>query len=278
MSPFLSFRRAAVGGLIALAVAGAGTVIAVPANAATPGSNPAAPMSAGTGWVRVGHFSPDTKAVDVEITALSGGTATTDLNDLTYGQVSKYLDMTAGTYAISMRPSGSPASSKPMLSRSLTVKAGTATTVAAYGTNAHLKTAVYHDDLSAPKAGNARIRLIQVSTKHTSISVQTTTGIPIASKATTGSATGYAGVPAGPWALEVSGSGIDTTQVVTLVPGTVTSLLVLDNASGGVTLDTITDSAAVPVTPRGGVQTGGGFFALHRSVRPAAEAHQLVAW
>ena len=268
MSHFIPFRKVALVGLTAAALVGGSAFAAAPASAA----------DANTGWVRIGHFSPDTKGVDVEVSALSGGTVVTELDNVTYGQVSKYLDMQAGTYAISMRPTGSSKTSKPMLTRSLTVKPGSATTVAAYGPNKGIKTAVYNDDLTTPKAGNARIRLIQVSTKHKSVSVKTTTGIQIASKATTGSATGYASVAAGPWALAVSGSGTSKTQVVDLTPGTVNTLLVLDNATGGVTLDTLTDSAAVAQAPQGGVQTGGGYFATHRASIAATSDHRVVAY
>jgi hypothetical protein len=224
---------------------------------------PASAADAGTGWVRVGHFSPNTKAVDVKITALAGGAALYSLDDVTYGQVSKYLDMNAGNYVVSMRPATASASSKPMISQSFQVQPGIATTVAAYGSNAHLKTTVFTDNLTAPAAGDARIRLIQASTKHPTVTLTTSTGMLLAKDASTGTATDYASVPAGPWTLDVTGSGAKAHAPVNLANGTVDTVLVLDNASGGVSLSTIVDSSSVGAQPSGGVQTGGGYLAQH---------------
>lgn len=227
-------------------------------------SAPASADDTTTGWVRVGHFSADTKGVDVQITPVSGGASSTyALGDVTYGQVSKYLDMAVGTYAISMRAAGSAVSSKPVVSQSITVAPGTASTVAAYGLNAHLETAVFEDDLTAPVDGHARIRLLQVSAQHPNVTVATSTGVTIASNVASGSSTSYATVPAGPWTLMASGKGVNAQADFSLANGTINTLLVLDNASGGVTLSAVVDSSSVGSEPKGGVQTGGGWLASH---------------
>jgi len=62
----------------------------------------------GDGWVRVGHLSPDTKAVDVTLTSLKGGQVVMDLDDVTYGQVSPYQALAAGTYVVSMTAADRP--------------------------------------------------------------------------------------------------------------------------------------------------------------------------
>ncbi|GAB3574729.1 DUF4397 domain-containing protein [Leifsonia lichenia] len=240
-----------------------GVSVAIATMVTLAGPAPANAADSTTGWVRVGHFSADTTGVDVQITALAGGATTYALKDVTYGQVSKYLDMAQGTYVISMRSAGASASSSPIVKQSVTVQAGTASTVAAYGANADLKTTVFRDDLTAPADGQARIRLIQASTKHSTVTVKTSTGLPIAANAKTGSATGYASVPAGPWTLDASGSGAKAAAALTLTNGSVNTLLVLDNATGGVTLTGVVDSSSVGSQPKGGVQTGGGWLATH---------------
>ena len=63
----------------------------------------AAPVSS-QAYVRGAHFSPDTGAVDVYLTAFSGGTSTLWLSSVTYGDVSNYEPIAAGVYAVSMRP------------------------------------------------------------------------------------------------------------------------------------------------------------------------------
>jgi Domain of unknown function (DUF4397) len=258
--------------IVAAIVASAGLTVsaAAPATAAPPAS----------AWVRVGHFSPNTKAVDVQISALAGGSAIYSLDDVTYGQVSKYLPMTAGEYVIAMRPATASAASVPIISRTVDVAAGSATTIAAYGPNAKLKTAVFRDDLAAPASGDARIRVIQVSTRHPKLVVRTSAGQLISKNAKPGTATGYTTVPAGTWTLNATGSGTHVDKAVTLTNGTVDSVLVLDNASGGVTLMTLVDSATTGVQPIGGVQTGGGWLALHHlqtSIEPVhAPTHRFV--
>ncbi|MBC7760625.1 MAG: DUF4397 domain-containing protein [Candidatus Saccharibacteria bacterium] len=234
------------------------TATATPA-LATPAAAPVATGSAG--WLRVAHLSPDTKSVDVRVTALMGGASVYDLDSVKYGAVSSYRSMPAGVYTIAMVPAGSKSSAKPMLSASVAVVAGKAATVAAYGLNKKLTLKVFTDDLSTPAAGQARIRLIQASTRTSSIDVKTATGISIAENAKSGTATGYAEVAPGPWVLTLTGKNVRSIEPVTLANGSVTTLLVLDTTGGGLFVRPIVDSAAVGAAPVGGVQTGGGFLA-----------------
>lgn len=251
-------RRLALSGLAAVATAaliGFGTTAA---SAATTDA-------AGTGWIRVGHLSADTKTVDVKLSALSGGATVFELDDVAYGQVSPYTDLAAGTYVVSMVPAGSPDSTKPVISTNVTITAGEAATVAAYGPNKDLQTKVFEDDLTGPTEGAARIRLIQASTDVKSVDVSTSTGMPIAKGATTGTATDYASVPAGPWDLKLTGGKQAAEASVNLAPGTVSTLFVLDNAAGGVTLMPVLDSSAAGDAPEGPVETGGGGLAEESS-------------
>ena len=217
----------ALGGLLAGALALGG---ATAANAAAPTD----------GWARITHLSPDTKSVDVRLTALSGGEVLYELEDITYGQISDYLALDPGTYVVSMVPSDAAADSEPVISQSVTV--------AAYGTNDDLKTAVYEDDLENPADGDSRIRVIQASTMADSVDISTSTGIAIAEGAEQGAATGYATVPAGPWTLELSGDASGTADIE-LGGGTVNTLLVLDTADGGTTVKAVVDAAAPGTTP-----------------------------
>lgn len=240
----------ALGGLLVGALSLGG---AVAANAAAPTD----------GWARITHLSPDTKSVDVRLTGLSGGEVLYELEDVSYGQISDYLALAPGTYVVSMVPAGMDPESTPVISESVTVDQGEPITVAAYGTNDDLKTAVYEDDLENPADGESRIRVIQASTVADSVDIETSTGIPIAEGAEQGAATGYATVPAGPWTLELSGDAEGSADVQ-LAGGTVNTLLVLDTADGGVTVKAVVDAAAPGTTPEDGVDTGGGWAATGR--------------
>jgi hypothetical protein len=225
-------------------------------------ANAAAPTD---GWARITHLSPDTKSVDVRLTGLAGGEVLYELDDVAYGQISDYLALTPGTYVVSMVPAGMDPDSAPVISESVTIEEGEPITVAAYGTNDDLKTAVYQDDLENPADGDSRIRVIQASTTAESVDISTSTGIAIAEDAELGSATGYATVPAGPWTLDLSGDA-DGTADVDLAGGTVNTLLVLDTADGGVTVKAVVDAAAPGTTPEDGVDTGGGWAATRGDV------------
>jgi len=240
----------ALAAAIGLAAVGAGPAIAK------------VPAAAGIeGWVRVAHLSPDTKSVDIQLTALRGGETVFELDDVRYGMVSDYLTLPAGTYVVSMVPSDAGSDAKPIVSASVRIVDDKSVTVAALGENDDLQTRVFQDDLTGPASGEARIRLIQASTVTPAVDVQTSTGILIARDARAGSSTSYATVPAGPWDLELTGSGVDHSAAVQLPDGSVNTLFVLDNAQGGLTVMSVLDSASVGAAPVGGVQTGGGALA-----------------
>ena len=246
----------------AAAVALAGSLVAAsPAQAAD-----------GDGWVRVGHLSPDTKAVDVTLTSLSGGQVVMDLDDVTYGQVSAYQALPAGTYVVSMTAADSPARTKPVITTNVTVDSGQPITTVAYGPNDDLRTQVFKDDLTAPSDGQAKVRLVQAATVSDEVSVATTTGTTIAADAPFGSASQYAQVAAGPWQLSLTGDDVTGSGSVDLAAGSISTLFVLDDSDGGLTVVPVVDSAATAQAPVGGVQTGGGWVAEHRSADATADA------
>ncbi|MEW1917976.1 DUF4397 domain-containing protein [Microbacterium sp. NPDC080005] len=210
------------------------------------------------GWARVAHLSPDTKAVDVQLTALAGGDVVYELDDVAYGAVSDYIPLAEGTYVVSMVPSDAADDAEPVVQQSVDVAAGDPLTVAAYGRNAELDTVVFEDDLSAPAKGEARVRVIQASTVEPLVSVDTAAGRPIASDVPTGSATDYAAVAAGEWDLELAGVDDVSSAGVDLPAGSVSTIFVLDTASGALTAKAVTDSATLADMPVGGIETGGG--------------------
>jgi hypothetical protein len=217
--------------------------------------------SATDGWIRVAHLSPDTKAVNVTLTAVSGGQKVVELDNVAYGAVSPYLHLPAGTYTIAMTPGESGASAKPIISASVDIETGKTITVAALGKFKDLSTRIFEDDLASPEAKQARIRLIQASTVTASVDVKTSSGIVVAQDAQAGQATSYASVPAGKWTLDLSAANLNDSAAVRLKQGSVNTLFVLDNASGGLTVKSVLDSASVGKNPVGGINTGGGWAA-----------------
>jgi hypothetical protein len=222
---------------------------------------PAPAMAAtSTGWVRVAHLSPDTKPVDVRLASLGSSTVLA-VKDVAYGAVSKYLTLPAGNYAVAMRAAGSAATSTPVVQTFVTVTAGGASTVAVFGRNADLKTKVIGDALTLPKAGKARVRVVQASTSANPVTVAAAPSTTIVADASTTTVSPYADVRAGTWKLTATSGSKTTTDTVALKAGQIASVFVLDDANGGIVLRRVLDSASVGGVPTGYLATGGGYLA-----------------
>jgi Domain of unknown function (DUF4397) len=252
----LGSRRLTVLVAAIASVAGALAVAGQPASAGAPTDV----------QLRVAHFSPDTPPMDVYATGFDGKEQLV-LPKLGYGQVSEYLPLAAGLYAFSMRPAGSPATDEAVLRVSADLAANTSYTFAAFGRQAELNTDLLTDDLSAPPAGQGRVRLIQAAIDAGAVDVSTAGGPLLAQDAGLGTVGNYTTVPAGSW--QVTAQGESTGPVVenlTVEPGAVSSLVVLDgNGTGNLQIVSVTDAAGATTAaggaPAGGVDTGGGALA-----------------
>jgi len=82
---------------------------------------------------QAGSLFPNTPAVDVYLYSFGNSNAEIVLHHVTYGTVSPYESVSVGDYSVAMRSAGASATSQPVLSTSLTVKADRAYTVAGMG-------------------------------------------------------------------------------------------------------------------------------------------------
>lgn len=234
-------------GTAALLGVGLTTVAAAPA------------VAAGVGYVRLAHLSPDTPAVDVYLAEAAGSAEPRVFPAVGYGVVSGYLALPVGRYAVAMRQAGAPASAQPVLTTEVAVTAGDAYTVAGVGRYADLGLRVLDDDLSAPAAGRAKVRVVQASVRAPVIDVAAGSGPTIADGVQFATTTPYSQVEPGSWKLRLdSAGGSSTTADVRLAAGTVYSLLVLDAEQGGLTTELRVDARGGSVVPDGGVETGAG--------------------
>jgi hypothetical protein len=227
---------------------------------------PVAASAATDVQLRVAHFSPDTPPMDVYATGFDGKEQLV-LPKLGYGGVSEYLPLTAGVYAFSMRPAGSPATDEAVLRVSADLAANTSYTFAAFGRQAELNTDLLTDDLSAPPAGQGRVRLIQAAIDAGSVDVSAAGGPLFAQSAELGSVGNYVAVPAGSWQITAKGEAAGpVVENLTVEAGAVSSLVVLDgNGTGDLQIMSVTDAAGATAAaggaPAGGVDTGGGALA-----------------
>jgi hypothetical protein len=247
--------RTALAGFAALALA----VLAVPAGAQ---AAPATPPPAGSQTlIRGAHFSPDTGSVDVYLTSLSGGTSRLWLANVGYGDVSPYQRFAPGLYAVSMRPHGAAASTPAALSWTLNAQAGHAYTAAAVGMNRALRGIVLPDDLNPPASGHGLVRVIQAASRAPEAKVAVEHGPVVVGSAAFASSTPYASVPAGNWQVTASSLATPTVQATAAVPigsGSISSVVVLDSRTEGITIRAVTDAVGAAQTPTGSIDAGGG--------------------
>jgi hypothetical protein len=253
---FAAPRRRRLAALAAAALVGLGLTLVE--------ASPAA--AAGVGYVRLAHLSPDTPAVDVYLSSVTGSIPQQKFDAVGYGTVSKYLPLPPGTYAVAMRKKGDPASAAPVLSTQATVEEGKAYTVAGTGKFADLGLRVIPDDLGLPESGKAKVRVIQASVKQPVLDVSVSGGAKIADGVQFATTTSYQTVDPGRWTLRLaqpSATKSATTVTASLKGGAVYSLIVLDG-SGGITAQLRLDANTGGV-PEGGVDTGGGGTAGRQS-------------
>jgi hypothetical protein len=239
-----------------------GAVAAIAAAATLLAGSPAAAADrSAVAFVRAAHFSPTTPGVDVYLTPFSGAATKAWLTGVRYGAVSPYQTLPAGTYTVSMRLAGAPASSPPALSWELVAKAGAAYTVAGVGSGKSVHGVVIRDRLSAPPHGDGSVRVIQAASRAPVVSVAAMHGPVIAKAAQFSTVTRYDTVAAGVrriTAASTSNPAVATTAALDLRSGQVKSVLVLDNQGKGITMRVLLDSAADSAAPVGSVNAGGG--------------------
>ncbi|GAB3742861.1 DUF4397 domain-containing protein [Amycolatopsis oliviviridis] len=212
----------------------------------------------GVGWIRVGHLSPKVPPVDIYFAAF-GKPEKVVIRKAGYGAVTPYSSVAPGAYTVSMRPADAAASSPPALSATIEIKEASAYSmlVFANGPGGGLRGDLVQDDLSAPSAGNGRVRVVQGSAALTPVNVTGPDGKPVASGAAYGLTTPYTDLPEGRWPLKLTSGGTTSESTVDIKAGSTTSLLVTENGTGLKT-EAIADGATLPDPPKLGVETGGG--------------------
>ena len=230
-------------------------LLGIPAAAAHASS-----ATTGTGWIRLAHLSPNTSAVDVYLYSFGNSNAQIVLHHVAYGTVSPYEAVQAGDYSVAMRASGASATSQPVLSTSVTIKADHAYTVAGMGPESGLRLQVMDDQLTTP-SGKALVRVIQASLKQQTVKV-TCGGQTIVPKAAFASVSSYQAIPGGTWTMAAIGSGGNATDRWKFAAGTVHTLVVLDGANG-LEMVNLEDAAGAGKPPVGSASTGFGGTAAH---------------
>lgn len=164
-----------------------------------------------TAKVRVVHASPDAPAVDVYV----NGNKT--LSNVPFFTASDYLDLPGGSYDIKVTPAGD-ANTAVIDAKGVAIEGGKQYTVAATGRLAQITPTILSDNLAAPAAGKAHVRVVHASPDAPAVDVRVKGGPTLISNLAFQKDSGYLPVDAGTYDLEVVPTGQNT--VVINLPGT----------------------------------------------------------
>ena len=202
--------------------------------------------------------------MDVALAPITDGTPLADpgpdiATGLNYGAIGAYRDLAPGSYAVSVRATGTGSRTPPSLSVRVDIPAGGARTVALSGSFADLSLTVLTDDLSAPGPGSARVRVLAAAAGAPTVDAVQAGGPELARDLPFGSAGRPTTVPAGRTTVHLDGgTGAPADLPLDLPAGSVDTLLLLDGPGGGLTLRTVVDAAGPATVPVGPVAAGSG--------------------
>src|SRR5260370_26762365 len=227
-----------------------------------PASASAAPAAASSGCVSLGNVAESPSPVDIYLYSSGNSSPQFVRHDVAYGTILPYQAVSAGGYSVKMRAAGSSASSNPVWSVSLTVKAGGAYTVVPLRASAQQgQLKVIDNNLTTPK-GKSFVRVIQAAVNQQQVTFHCTCapGDPgnITTDAAPGSVSPQAPIPPGIWTISATAPSANTSLPVTLTAGTVHTEIVIDAPGGGIHIVNLTDAAGARPPPTGGANTGLG--------------------
>lgn len=188
--------------------------------------------------LRVAHLSPGAPFVDVYVDGEYAG----NLSGVSYGVVSPYIQLPAGTHNIQVFASGYAA--VPLLDTDLTLGAGASQTLGIVGLlpDGSLDARVFDDAAILPPEGEAKIRAIHAMTDVGAAAVTTAPGGQQLILPGFSNASAYAQAPAGAYTLQLELAGTDATTLsvpgVYLAAGEVYTAFTIGSAVNG-TLDII---------------------------------------
>jgi uncharacterized surface protein with fasciclin (FAS1) repeats len=162
--------------------------------------------------VRVAHFSPDAPAVQVFLNGKPSG-----IQDLSFGAISGWVEVPAGTYSVAVAPAGAPADQAAIGPVNLTFRAGSWTTVAAIGSLASgsLTATTIREDYRPLTAGNARVTVFHGIEDAPAVDVILPDGTKVVSNLAFGRSATVT-VPAAAYDLRVVPAGATSPVVINL--------------------------------------------------------------
>lgn len=226
----------------------AATLLALPMSATGAGAD------TGT-YVRLAQLSPDMTGVTISISSVADPARDLMLPGEPYGALSAYQRIEPGDYVVAIRANSA---TTPVVSAALKAESGASYTLASVGAADQRALAVFVDDLTAPPAGRARIRVINAAPPAPVLDVRGPGGSPFSTGLPLSQVSGYRTVDPGTLVLSAGppeGRGTDlavpvgANQVISVV-------LVSDGAR--LTAQPHVDAAGPVAVPPGPIAAGYG--------------------
>lgn len=188
--------------------------------------------------LRVVHASPDAPNVDVLV---DGGAV---LTNIPYKTGSSYQAVQPGSRNIRVRATGT---STVVIDQTAQIAAGSSYTVIAAGRLASISPIILQDDLTAPAAGNAKVRLVHASPSAGNVDIYVTAptadlaaATPVAANVAFRVASAYLAVPAGTYRVRVTPAGSKTVAIdvnsLAVAAGQIRTAIAVDAPGGGAPL------------------------------------------
>jgi len=217
---------------------------------------PVADAADATSMVRLAQLNADQGNLELTVSSVADPNNTVLIAALGYGEMSRYQSVEEGDYVIATRPAGS--SEPPMVAKTISVRPGTASTVATVGGSAEGGITTYTDDLTAPDPTQARLRVINAAPPAAQLDVRGPAGEQVAVGLALGAAGPYTTLPPGETRLSVAPAGAPAVDVPVTLGANEVSSIVLTSGDGRLQARVVVDAAGSPVVPPGPVHAGFG--------------------
>lgn len=198
-----------------------------------------------SGFVRAVHGVADAPAIDVYLND------TLAISALSFGDATEHIAVPAGTYDVTVRGTGSDAE---ILTTSVTVTAGQASTIAALGEGEDISAQVFDDDISGVTAEQARISLVNGIPGDATVSATLADGTSLGSDIAFGAAGEAVDIAPSSEAITLTtGDGSVELPAQTFYGGVYYNVFALDNAFVVAPTSLAQGSASAPLAGTTGV-------------------------
>ena len=207
-------------------------------------------------YVRLAQLSPDMSGVTISVASVGDPSRAIMLPVEPYGALSAYQRIEPGDYVVTIRGEGN--TTTPVVSSALKADAATSYTLASVGAADKRALAVFTDDLTAPPAGRARVRVINAAPPAPVLDVRGPGGAPFSTGLPLAQVSGYRTVDAGTLPLSAGPPGGMGTALAVPVGANQVISVVLVSEGPKIAAQPHVDAAGPVAVPPGSIAAGYG--------------------